>query len=532
MSKLLKGSNSKFVVNLFKSFGVTLSLVAVSSCGDKGKDKNTVGSGEQGELNVETVFQDIDSLTKFAKENDFNVDGEKNQAVLNKVFEQGNSFKGKKKSDLIGALEKAGLKRNEQSNVQIQPGEQRQLENEVKVDDGVSVAVGDVVTAKEGDVLRKFYKLGEEIKGEISDEVRKNISEMIKLELNGNHLLVNEKEIIKDIKGSFDDYVKVVLIARRWNDNYKINLGLAGDVGNLVKVAALKDAPKEAFDSQIFVSKSGKDANKLIFKVGGEVEDDGVDVNGDVVKNISALWGLNSALFVNSIVVGNVKFSDWDFEGEKVRVKVFDCGEDVEVNFADVSAFSGFVNISSVKGNGNNIVFKIAEEDVNVAFAAGFDSFTKACSNLKSFFGDRSFLEEGGRVEVKGCAGAKVKIGDCTEIGLIGADGTVSDKWKNFFDGVGVLVEMGIAFVSELEIKDSEGSALGSAADRGIKVGEFAVGKEKVKKDDMNKIIGILNSWAVYCKKGECKGKFEASGSNVVFSEAKFVNVVKIGKDV
>ena len=473
----------------------------------------------------------VDSFGKFAKENDFNIDSEKDKAALQKVWDNRENFKDKKKADLIDALEKAGLKRNEQSNVQIQPGEQRQLENEVKVDDGVSVAVGDVVTAKEGDVLSKFYKLGEEIKGEISDEVRKNIGEMIKLELNGNRLLVNEKEIIKDIKGSFDDYVKVVLIARRWNDNYKINLGLAGDVGNLVKVAALKGAPKEAFDSQIFVSKSSKDANKLIFKIGGKVEDDGDDVSVDVVKNISALLGLNSALFVNSIVAENVKFSGWDFEKGKVKVKVFDCGGDIEVNFADVSAFNGFVNISSVKGDGNNIVFKIAEEDVNVAFAAGFDSFTKACNNLKSFFGDRSFLKEGGRIEVKGCAEAKVKIGNCAEVGLIGADGAVSDKWKNFFDGVGILVKMGIASVSELEIKDSEGNALGSAAGKGIKIGGFVVGKEKVKKGDMDKIIGILNSWAVYCKKGECKGKFEVSGSNVIFSEAKFGNVVKIGKD-
>ena len=395
----------------------------------------------------------------------------------------------------------------------------------------MSVAVGNIVTARGDDVLNKFYELGEVVKDKISDEVRKNIDGMIKLELDGDRLLVNKKEIIKDVKEFFGDYVRVILIARRWNNNYKIDLKFAGKVGNLVEVAALKDTPKEAFDSRIFVGKSNKGANKLVFKVGGKVEDGGDDVSVDVIKNISALWGLNSALFVNSIVAENVKFSDWDFEGEKVEVKVFDCGGDIEVNFADVSAFSGFVNISSIKGDGNNIVFKIAEENVSVAFAAGFEAFVKACGNLEKFFGDKSLLKEGNRIEVKGCAGAKVKIGNCTEVGLIDVDGTVNDKWKNFFDGVGVLVKMGIASVSELEIKDSESNALGSAADKGIKIGGFVVGKEKVKKGDMDKIIGILNSWAVYCKKGECKGRFEVSGSNVIFSEAKFDNVVKIGRD-
>ena len=66
-------------------------------------------------------------MGKFAKENGFNIDGEKNEAVLSEILKKGNSFKDKKVSDLIGALEKAGLKKNEQSNVQIQPDEQRQL---------------------------------------------------------------------------------------------------------------------------------------------------------------------------------------------------------------------------------------------------------------------------------------------------------------------------------------------------------------------------------------------------------------------
>ena len=528
MNKLLKGSNSKFVVNLFKSFGIALSLVAVSSCGGD-KDKDKAGSGGQGELDFKAVFKDIDSLKKFAKKNDFNVDGEKDKAALQKVWDNRENFKDKKKADLIGALEKAGLKRNEQSNVQIQPGEQRQLENEVKVDDGVSVAVGDVVTAKEGDVLSKFYKLGEEIKGEISDEVRKNIGEMIKLELNGDRLLVNKKEIIKDIKGSFDDYVKVVLIARRWNDNYKINLGLAGDVGDLVKVAALKGAPKEAFDSRIFVSKSSRDTNKLIFKIGGKVEDDGVDVNGDVVKNISALWGLNSALFVNSIVAENVKFSGWNFEEGKVKVKVFDCGRDIEVNFADVSAFSGFVNISSVKGENGNIIFKVVGEDVNVTFAAGFEAFVKACGNLKKFFGSKDLLKEEDKIKVEGCAGSKVKIGNCTEVELIDADGMVSDKWKNFFDGVDILVKMGIASVSELEVKDSDDGVLGDTADKGIKIGEFVVGKESVESGDMDKIIGVLNSWSIYCKESKYKGNFVCVDDKVTVEGVNFKNDVKIG---
>ena len=536
MSKLLRGSNSKFVVNLFKSFGVALPLVAVSSCGDENKEKNNGGGSgtagnEQGKLDVKKVFENVESLRAFAIDNGFDVEDTNVQAVLNEIWKQKDSFKGKKVSDLIAALK--GAVKNEVGNldVQTQPGEQRQLENEVKVDDGVSVAVGDVVTAKEGDVLSKFYKLGEVVKDKISDEIRKNIDEMIKLELNGNCLLVNKKEIIKDIKGSFDDYVKVILIARRWNDNYKIDLKFAGEIGNLVKVTALKNTPKEAFGSRIFVGKSSKDANKLVFKVGGRVEDDGDDVSVDIIKNISALWKLNSALFVNSVVAENIKFSNWDFVKGKVKVKVFDCEKDVEVEFADISSFSSFVNISGVKGENGNIIFKVVEESVSVAFAAGFETFVKACGNLEKFFGDKSLLKEEDRIEIKGCVGAKVKVGDCTEVGLIGADGAVSDKWKNFFDGVGILVKMGIASVSELEIKDSEGNVLGSAADKGIKVGEFVVGKEKVKRDDMDKIIGILNSWAVYCKKGECKGKFEASGSNVIFSEAKFDNVVKIGKD-
>lgn len=36
MKKILKGSNSKFVTNLFRSFGVA--LVAVSSCDTKNQD--------------------------------------------------------------------------------------------------------------------------------------------------------------------------------------------------------------------------------------------------------------------------------------------------------------------------------------------------------------------------------------------------------------------------------------------------------------------------------------------------------------
>ena len=107
MGKLLRDSNSKFVVNLFKSFGVVLSLVTVSSCGgDKDNEKNKVGGGEHGNFDVDKVLENVESFKKFAAENGVNIEaGEIENVYKNFVYKK-NSLKNKGKAGFLEALKK------------------------------------------------------------------------------------------------------------------------------------------------------------------------------------------------------------------------------------------------------------------------------------------------------------------------------------------------------------------------------------------------------------------------------------------
>ena len=471
MSKLLKGSNSKFVVNLFKSFGVTLSLVAVSSCGDKGKDKNKVGSGEQGELNVETVFQDIDSLKKFAKKNNLNITNVKDSdlsKLLGKKFESEDALKA-----ALSGL--SGFKGSGCSGVEVGGN----------LDSRILDAVSAVKNASSSKIVAKLVELRRIVcESKLDVESKNCICEELPFNLVNNKFSIGGRVVVEDVKKDFKRYVIAVLTIRSWDSKCKISFKAIEDIGMLVSVGELRGVDESILEDKIVCKKGDKDG-RLILGFGGGKE---VDCNEENILKIVKILDLNSALFSKFDLMKDVVVDgEWDLKNKKVGVKVCGCNK-VDVGFAGVACFKDLFVVDEVKGNGNAIELKKGGNVVCGIDFSDFYGFSNDCGVLGRLLGGCEFNLDSDKI-------GKIEFGDDVKVGIMGSNKLVFMGDNNcigldFLKGVVGLVEMGLCEWDSLKLFKEDGrSDFAGGENDGMRIGGLKVSGVWKKKNIENFMI-------------------------------------------
>ncbi|MDR2401908.1 MAG: hypothetical protein LBD32_00350 [Cytophagales bacterium] len=439
MNKLLKGSNSKFVGNLFKSFGIALSFVNVSSC--EGSDKKDT-SGDNSDKAPPAQKKEDDSLTKCPPE--------------------------------VAASLKALNEAKDPASVK------KELDSFIPTWDKIDI------NNRKG--LKKIVANGI---GEFG--LKENSSGSVGFFFKEIVLIDN----VGTIEG-FKEYLDWCERLRELYGSYVADLGSSrvpfdclGQISNLGEY-------KDLFVQKVILRR-GSAGDKVVVGFGHNVKE--VKFDAALVGKVASLYELCPKLFDKDFKK-KVVFKSWDLVNGKVNVGIGG-GDGVEVvDLGMISGFRNLIQVSELEGAWGERKVKMfwGAEVVLVPLDDGCSDFEKACGNLQKFFGGLIVNFKGGSKRLRVCFdhGFKARLRSLNSWPLLSND--MDKGHERFMRGVNILVDLGLCFFSfSLDVGELDGGnnqvGFGSGdKDKGISLNSsWNIPKNFVKNSKMEKLIEFLN---------------------------------------